>query len=162
MKKLSILALAALLAGGFAACSKSETSANAAATTVADTNKNAAGGEMALPKDQEEANNMAKTTIEFSETEYNFGMINAGTKVKHTFKVKNTGNAPLKLTNVKPTCGCTASDYTKEEIAPGKEGIIAVEFNSSGKTGMQRKGITVTGNFNDGLVKQLFLVGEVK
>jgi hypothetical protein len=163
MKKLSIFALAALLAAGFSACSDAKTQAQVANGVAGDTSKNAAAaGEMKLPADQAEAEALAKTTVEFSETEYNFGMINAGTKVKHTFKVKNTGTSPLKLTNVKPTCGCTASDYTKEEIAPGKEGVISVEFNSSGKMGMQRKGITVTGNFSDGLVKSIFLVGEVK
>ena len=38
--------------------------------------------------------------IVFEETEYDFGEITQGDVVEHTFKFKNTGNAPLILNNV--------------------------------------------------------------
>ena len=44
---------------------------------------------------------------------------------------------------VKPSCGCTSPDWSKEEIAPGKEGFIEIIFNSAGKSGMQRKNVSV-------------------
>ena len=55
--------------------------------------------------------------------EHNFGTIKPGTPLTYTFKVKNEGDAPLEISNVKPACGCTSGDFDKT-IAPGKEGKI--------------------------------------
>ncbi|WNJ20106.1 DUF1573 domain-containing protein [Pontibacter sp. G13] len=101
----------------------------------------------ARPPYLEEAESMTATTVEWGETMHKFGKVVTGTKVNHTFKFKNTGDQPLKLTRVKASCGCTTPKWTKEEIAPGEEGIIEVTFNTSGKSGPQRKTVTVTGNF---------------
>ncbi|RMG69675.1 MAG: DUF1573 domain-containing protein [Bacteroidetes bacterium] len=96
----------------------------------------------------EEAETMAHTTVEWAETTYDFGQIEPGSKVKHTFTFRNTGEHPLKITRVKPSCGCTSPDWSREEIAPGEEGFVEVVFNSAGKSGMQHKTVTVTGNFD--------------
>ena len=95
-----------------------------------------------------EAENMPNTTVEWYETSFDFGKITPGAKVQHTFRFKNTGDQPLKITRVKPSCGCTSPNWSKEEIAPGEEGFVEVIFNSAGKTGMQHKTVTVTGNFD--------------
>ena len=52
----------------------------------------------------------------------------------------------LIITNVKPSCGCTTPEYTKEAIAPGASGEIKFEFNSAGRVGVQNKSITVKSN----------------
>jgi hypothetical protein len=52
----------------------------------------------------------------------------------------------LKITDVKPSCGCTASDYTKEPVPPGGEGYVEVVFDSQGRTGTQQKTVTVFAN----------------
>lgn len=46
------------------------------------------------------------------------------------FEFKNTGISVVKITDVHGSCGCTTTDYTKEEIAPGKTGIIKATFNA--------------------------------
>lgn len=99
--------------------------------------------------------------ISFEETEYEFGEINQGDKVNHTFKFTNTGKKPLVLSNVTTTCGCTAPDWPKEPIAPGKEGEIKVVFNSAGKLGMQNKAITIYANTEEGIAR-VTLKGNVK
>jgi hypothetical protein len=88
------------------------------------------------------------TTMQFMEEEYNFGTINQGDVVSHTFKFKNTGSEPLIITDAKATCGCTVPKKPNEPIAPGETGEIVVEFNSAGKTGAQTKQVTVTANTN--------------
>ncbi|HAA17908.1 MAG TPA: DUF1573 domain-containing protein, partial [Cytophagales bacterium] len=70
------------------------------------------------------------------------------------------GNAPLILSNVLVTCGCTATDWPKEAIPPGKDGEIKVTFNSTGKMGMQSKPVTVLSNSSQGQV-QVKLMGNV-
>ena len=84
--------------------------------------------------------------ITFAEESHDFGDIVQGTKVEHTFKFENTGTEPLILSNVLTTCGCTASAWPREPIAPGKESEITVTFNSAGKMGKQNKVITVVSN----------------
>ncbi len=87
-----------------------------------------------------------RTTIEFPETNYDFGNITAGEKVTHVFKFKNTGDVPLEVTQAMPSCGCTIPEWTEDPIEPGEEGKIEVMFNSEGRSGMQHKSITVVAN----------------
>jgi Protein of unknown function (DUF1573) len=82
----------------------------------------------------------------FEEMEYDFGNIKEGDKVTHVYKFKNTGEVPLIIQDAKPSCGCTAPDWTKTPIPPGEEGFVKAEFDSNGKPGAQNKTITVTAN----------------
>ena len=68
-----------------------------------------------------------KAVISADETSFDFGTIKeANGNVSHTFKIKNTGEAPLVLTRVIASCGCTTPEWTKEPIAPGKTGDIKI------------------------------------
>lgn len=84
--------------------------------------------------------------ITFLEKSHDFGDIKQGDKVNYTFKFKNTGTEPLILSNVSTTCGCTATNWTKDPVAPGQSGEVAATFNSAGKMSAQRKVITVYSN----------------
>jgi len=85
--------------------------------------------------------------IEFTKTSHNFGEIVVGTQAKTTFEYKNTGNVDLVLTNVRPSCGCTAPNWSREPLKPGETAKIDINFNSSGKAGQNfNKSITVTSN----------------
>ncbi|MBU2916236.1 MULTISPECIES: DUF1573 domain-containing protein [Reichenbachiella] len=84
--------------------------------------------------------------ISFITSSYDFGDITQGDKVNYTFEFTNDGNQPLLLSNVQTTCGCTASSWPREAIAPGESSKIDVTFNSRGKIGHQNKVITITSN----------------
>lgn len=90
------------------------------------------------------------TTIEFEEKEFDFGTIDEGEKVSHTYKFTNTGNEPLIIKDAKGSCGCTVPSWPKDPIAPGGTGEMLVEFNSKGKSGSQNKRVTITANTNPG------------
>lgn len=60
------------------------------------------------------------------------------------FEFKNTGDAPLMITNVQATCGCTVPDFSRAPVMPGKTGEISVKYNMS--PGPIRKTITVESN----------------
>ena len=61
-----------------------------------------------------------------------------------TFEFTNTGDAPLIITNVQSTCGCTIPTKPTEPIMPGKTGKIDVKYNMG--LGPIRKTITVESN----------------
>jgi hypothetical protein len=88
--------------------------------------------------------NVARLT--FEETEYDFGEIDEGGLVKHTFEFTNTGKAPLLITHARSTCGCTIPEWPKEPIPAGEKGEIYVVFDTKGKGGYQGKPVTVTAN----------------
>ncbi|UZR95414.1 DUF1573 domain-containing protein [Chondrinema litorale] len=99
-----------------------------------------AQNEKATEKKQEGPN------IVLAEQTFDFGDITQGDKVTHSFKVTNTGNTPLIISNVLTTCGCTAPNYTSEPILPDQEGKIEIAFDSRGKSGIQNKIITIISN----------------
>ena len=99
--------------------------------------------------------------ITFEEVKYDFGSVVAGGTVDHTFKFKNTGTAPLVISNIGVSCGCTTPEWTKAPVLPGKTGTIAAHFNSTGKMGMQNKVLTIESNAAAGSTT-VSLVGEVK
>lgn len=88
-----------------------------------------------------------KAKIVFEETSHNFGTIKESAGLaKTTFKFKNEGEAPLVLSNVRASCGCTTPKWTREPIAPGKEGTIDVTYNPKRRPGSFSKSITVSSN----------------
>jgi hypothetical protein len=87
--------------------------------------------------------------ISFDATEHDFGTIEQGTNVEHTFTFTNTGNAPLVITNASSSCGCTVPTWTKEPIAPGETGEMLVKFNGSGQNQVT-KTVTITANTESG------------
>lgn len=88
--------------------------------------------------------------ISFEETEHDFGTIVNGTPVETKFKYTNSGKAPLVVSNIKSTCGCTVpSDWNKEPIAPGESAEFTVKFNGKGSNQVS-KSITLTTNTEKG------------
>lgn len=84
--------------------------------------------------------------IAFDKMEHDFGKIREGEKVSYRFRVKNPGTVPLRITDVKPSCGCTVPAWTKDPIPPGGEGFVEVIFDSQGRSGEQIKTVTVFAN----------------
>jgi hypothetical protein len=84
--------------------------------------------------------------ITFEEEVYDFGAITQGEKVAHEFKFKNTGESDLIISNAYADCGCTVAEVPKQPIVAGKSNVIRVTFDSSNKTGVINKAITVVTN----------------
>jgi hypothetical protein len=84
--------------------------------------------------------------ISFADTDHDFGTITEGQKVSYTYKVKNTGEAPLIIQSAQPSCGCTVPTFSKDPIPVGASGFVTAEFDSSGKPGINNKTITITSN----------------
>lgn len=103
-----------------------------------------------------------KAIISAPETVYNFGEIKeADGKVSHTFQIKNEGEAPLVITRVIASCGCTTPEWTREPIAPGKSGELTVTFDPTGRPGPFTKTVAMYSNGKTGNYV-LTITGEVK
>ncbi len=99
--------------------------------------------------------------ITFEKTDHDFGKINeADGRVTTIFTFKNEGMAPLVLSNVRASCGCTTPTWTKTPIEPGQTGDITVTYNPNGRPGRFQKTITITSNASEP-TKKLTIRGEV-
>ena len=99
--------------------------------------------------------------ITFEKTEHDFGKINeADGRVSTVFNFKNEGMAPLVLSNVRASCGCTTPTWTKEPIEPGQTGSITVTYNPNGRPGRFQKTVTITSNATEATTR-VYIKGEV-
>jgi hypothetical protein len=95
---------------------------------------------------QEALDSTKFTTIAWIDSTKDYGKITEGQKLDVSFRFKNTGDKPLIIRSVRPSCGCTAAEPPKEPIAPGAEGAIQASFNSQGREGINRKDLYVEAN----------------
>ena len=84
--------------------------------------------------------------FEFVSTEHDFGKLIEGVKVSFKYKFKNVGGADLVIMQVKPSCGCTATSFSKEPVPPGGTGVIELTFDSSHQPGKNFKTASVIAN----------------
>jgi hypothetical protein len=70
-----------------------------------------------------------KTTMEVNPV-FNAGKVALGEVIKAKFKVENTGDYALVLSDVKGSCSCTVADWSKDPIAPGESGFVEAQVNT--------------------------------
>ncbi len=100
-----------------------------------------------------------KAKIEFKTETIDYGTISKGDDGVRVFEFTNTGNAPLIISDVKSTCGCTVPKKPEGPIMPGESGEISVKYDTN-RVNPIRKTITVTSNADRPTVS-LKIKGEV-
>lgn len=70
---------------------------------------------------------------------YNFGVMEVGSTLSHSFTIHNKGQAPLKLNKGNTTCKCTLSHLEDSQIAPGASGSVTLEWQGKGEIGPFRQ-----------------------
>lgn len=97
----------------------------------------------------------------FETDDHDFGVVaEEGGPISHAFTFVNTGDAPLRIGQVKASCGCTTPSWSKEAIAPGDTGVVVAQYNPLNRPGTFRKSITVTSNANPA-TQVLYIKGVV-
>ncbi len=93
-----------------------------------------------------------KPDIVFENISHDFGNIKEGTMATFEFVFTNTGKAPLVISNVQPSCGCTTPEWSREPIAPGAKGKVKAIYNTYGRPGNFQKYVTVKSNAANGSI----------
>ncbi|KPE49602.1 DUF1573 domain-containing protein [Chryseobacterium indologenes] len=161
-KTLSIIALS-IIGFGLVSCKKENKETQISETTT-DSTASAAGApsdsavtpvttEAGVPA---QVSNQPSTTVALGESNFDFGKIKKGDKVEHVYEITNTGNNPLVISEVKPGCGCTAPDFTKDPILPGKKGKITLHFDSTNFDGNVQKYADVFANVEKSPIRLTF------
>ena len=94
-------------------------------------------------------NEFAYAAIAFESEIIDYGTVFQNENGEKIFKFKNTGDAPLIISKVKTSCGCTVPKYSKEAIAPGESGELTIQYDTK-RLGNFTKTITVMSNAKNG------------
>ncbi|MFV0304505.1 MAG: DUF1573 domain-containing protein [Moheibacter sp.] len=105
--------------------------------------------------------NVVDSVISWKSTTLEVGEIPQGQPYTIKFEFKNTTDKPVLITNVKASCGCTATDYTKEVIKPKKSGYVNAVYNAANE-GAFTKTVTVTTSDSETPTKLTFKGKVVK
>lgn len=161
-KTLSIIALS-IIGFGLVSCKKENKETQSADAVTADSTTvgtpaptDSAAAAVTGEAPAAPVSNEPSTSIALSESNFDFGKIKKGDKVEHVYEITNTGKNPLVISEVKPGCGCTAPDFTKEPIMPGKKGKITLHFDSSNFDGNVQKYADVFANVEKSPIKLTF------
>jgi uncharacterized protein DUF1573 len=77
---------------------------------------------------------------------FDFGTVEQGASVEHTFVLGNAGDATLRIDNVKSSCGCTVAVLSARDVPPGGEGRVTVTLDTARMVGAKTKTVTVYTN----------------
>lgn len=92
----------------------------------------------ALSEPEQEVGDYPK--IEITPKFFNFGEVEYGEILKHSFIVKNSGLDILKIKRVATSCACTKGKIDKEEISPGETAELLVSYDTGAMSGPHGKG----------------------
>jgi hypothetical protein len=92
---------------------------------------------------------------------HEFGTIEQGKPVSYEFTFTNTTNKDVTLKDVKASCGCTATNYTKTAIKPGEKGTVTATYNAA-SGGAFHKTVTVITSEENAMPKTITIKGTVK
>lgn len=85
------------------------------------------------------------SSFQFESTTHDFGDVNEdGGPVRYKFEFTNNGEVPVKVLDVKASCGCTTPEWSRHEIQPGDKGFIVAEYNPLNRPGQFHKTLSVT------------------
>lgn len=104
-----------------------------------------------------------KQVVEFTENTYDFGTVKEEDgKVSHVFTFTNISQAPITVTNVRASCGCTTPNWSRQPVMPGEQGVVTATYSAAGRPGNFHKSITVTlSNGTENFTVVLYIKGQV-
>jgi len=104
----------------------------------------------------------AAPRLEVAEPVHDFGTVEQGAHVDHSFRIRNVGDQALRLDHVKSTCGCTIGSLPGQDVAPGATAFVTVSLDTARLAGQTTKTVTVYTNDPDVPVQPLALTGTVR
>lgn len=98
--------------------------------------------------------------FKFETESHDFGDIAFNKPASYEFTFVNSGKAPVIISEVAPSCGCSVADFSKTPVKPGDSGKIKVTYNAAAK-GPFTKSFIVKSNTKTP-VKTLTIKGNVE
>ncbi len=91
-----------------------------------------------------------KPIAKFEKMTHDYGQVSEEDgNVSYKFVLTNDGDAPLVISNVTASCGCTTPEWTREPITPKGKGFVTVTYGAKGRPGPISKTVSVYTNQGD-------------
>ena len=119
-------------------------------------------GGLVMAQDQPTTAAASAPRLELSSQEWNFGSAWQGQMLKGDIKLTNVGQAPLEITDVRPSCGCTVATKPKSPLAPGESDTMTLSYDGAHRLGSAHQTVTLITNDPTQPSVAIRLVGEVK
>jgi hypothetical protein len=116
---------------------------------------------IALGQAPKPAASAAAPKLVLTEDKKDVGTVPKGEIVKATFVLKNEGKADLHITDVKPSCGCTAPEYDKT-IKPGAQGKVVLNVDTKTFQGPISKSALILTDDPEKAQVTVFVMANVK
>ena len=94
----------------------------------------------------------SSTTVLADQQQVELSDLKIGSTTQALFTLRNTGNNPLIIQDIKSTCGCTVPSWDKEPVEPGNSTEIRVEIKPE-ETGYFHKTIDVYCNTKEKVIR---------
>lgn len=95
-------------------------------------------------------------------TEYDFGVFEVGQKGRHTFTVRNAGDADLALRLGSTTCKCTLAELKLATVPPGGSTEITLDWEAEHSQAHFRQGVRIKTNDPQRSEFGLGILGKVR
>jgi hypothetical protein len=89
---------------------------------------------------------LGEPRIHFDARTYDFGLVNEGSPLMYVFQIGNIGTAPLLLSDVRTSCGCTAATMGASTVLPGDTAPFEVTVDTHGERGPSQRDIMLSSN----------------
>ncbi len=99
----------------------------------------------------------AEASIEWEKKEITVAVHPVQLKKEVDFKFRNTGNDPVELLSMRPSCSCISAHPEKKRYLPGESGTLKVVFDLSNRTGPQKKSVKIITSNNPDQHQILYL-----
>lgn len=104
---------------------------------------------------------MAQADLKIPAETFDFGIMPQNAKVTGGYWLISSGTDTLRISDVKPGCGCTKAPLNTNTLAPGDSTFLEISFNSKQYKGNIRKGIRISSNAAE-TIRNISLAGTVQ
>jgi len=81
--------------------------------------------------------------LSVEENSIDLGRPRAGALVQHNLRIRNAGKKELLLRDVQSNCTCMTVRVPQKALKPGEESILAIEFDTRGRSATQQKSFII-------------------
>jgi len=99
------------------------------------------------------ASSASGAVIAFGSTLVDLGTVTRGEPLVRKVIFSNTGTAPLTITNIKASCGCTTAKGWEQTVAPGQQGSFELKLDTTRFMGAVSKTVDIESNASNGTVR---------
>lgn len=78
--------------------------------------------------------------IELTSNFFDFGEVEYGEILEHSFQVKNIGKKVLEIQRIATSCACTSATINEEQIKPNEQAELTVKYDTGAMSGPHGQG----------------------